>query len=320
MSVRIIFMGTPDFAVPALAALVSPVAKGRGYDVVTVVTQPDRPSGRGKRLTPSPVKVEADSAGLRVLQPETLRTEAAFAALAELQPDLVVVAAFGQILRKNVLELPRYGCLNIHASLLPRWRGAAPIAAAIQAGDKETGVSLMLMDEGLDTGPVLARWPIPIKSTDTTGTLTIELAEAGAGLLLDTLPAWLAGEIRPEPQEERLATLAPRLKKEDGAINWKRSAVEIERQVRAFDPWPGAFTEGPRGSFKLLAVEVAPDVVAPKPAEPGTLFQYQRGVYVLTGEGVLRLVAVQPAGKKPMPAEAMLHGQPELREAKLGTM
>jgi methionyl-tRNA formyltransferase len=255
---------------------------------------------------------------LKVLQPETLKDEVAMAELAAFEPDVIVVAAFGQILRQNVLTLPPYGCINIHASLLPRWRGAAPVAAAIRAGDAETGVTLMLMDAGLDTGPMIACQTIPITPQHTTGTLTAELAELGADLLLETLPAWFAGEIDPQPQDNSQATLAPRLKKEQGAINWIQSAVEIERQVRAFDPWPGTFTEGPRGPFKVLAVEVVAEGVNQPQARPGTVFKYQGRVYVTTGQGTVRLVTVQPAGKKEMTAEAMLNGQPELVGARLG--
>jgi methionyl-tRNA formyltransferase len=242
LSTQIVFMGTPDFAVPALTALIK-----SEYQVMGVVTQPDRPSGRGKKLTPSAVKVVAEAANLPVLQPETLKDEEAKQALAALQPDLIVVAAFGQILRQEVLELPRHGCLNIHASLLPRWRGAAPVAAAILAGDAETGVTLMKMDVSLDTGPMIAHQALPITPDHTTETLTAVLAEVGATLLLDTLPDWLAGQIEAQPQDNNLATFAPRLKKEAGRIDWTQPAVLIERQVRAFDPWPGTFSEGPRG-------------------------------------------------------------------------
>lgn len=312
MSAKIIFMGTPDFAVPSLMALLE-----SEYEVVAVVTQPDRPSGRGKKLTPSPVKVVAEKAGLKVLQPQTLKADGAVAELAALAPELIVVAAFGQILRKNVLTLPPYGCINVHASLLPRWRGAAPVAAAIRAGDAETGVTIMLMDEGLDTGPVLARRAIPITPAHNRASLTSDLANLGAALLVETLPAWLAGEIPPQPQDDALATLAPRLKKEEGMIDWRRPAAEIERQVRAFYPWPGTFTFGPRGQFKVLAVEVAADLGRAGQLEPGTIFKHQRGIYVATGQGALRLVTVQPAGKKEMAAEAMLNGQPELLGARL---
>ncbi|MDX1522841.1 MAG: methionyl-tRNA formyltransferase, partial [Anaerolineae bacterium] len=265
-----------------------------------------------------PVKVVAEAADLVVQQPKSLKNEAAFSALADLAPDLIIVAAFGQILRQNVLQMPQHGCLNVHASLLPRWRGAAPIAAAIRAGDVETGVTIMQMDEGLDTGPMLTKRAIPIRPDHTTASLTTDLAEVGAALLIDTLPGWLAGEITPQPQDETLATLAPRLQKQEGAIDWSQTAAAIERQVRAFHPWPGTFTEGPRGQFKILAVEVAPNVSAPDWAGPGTIFKDQRRVCVATGEGALRLVTVQPAGKTPMAAEAMLNGQPELWGCRLG--
>lgn len=313
MSTNVIFMGTPEFAVPTLKALIE-----TEYDLVAVVTQPDRPSGRGRKLTPSPVKVVAQDAGLRLLQPKSLRTEEAVAELAAFDPDLIVVAAFGQILRKSVLDLPSLGCLNVHASLLPRWRGAAPVAAAIRAGDAETGVTIMLMDEGMDTGPILAQRAIPITPAHSRESLTAELAESGATLLIETLPGWLGGEISPQPQDHELAAMAPRLKKEEGEIDWPQSAAEIERQVRAFHPWPSAFTYGPRGRFKVLAVEIAPEVTTPKGSEPGTVFKQQQDVYVTTGRGVVKLLQVQPAGKKAMSAEAMLNGQPELVGARLG--
>lgn len=311
-------MGTPDFAVPALKALIDAPAIKTAWHVVAVVTQPDRRSGRGKKVTPSPVKVAALEAGVKVLQPETLRSDSVAAELAALEPDLIVVAAFGQILRRNVLTLPPHGCVNIHASLLPRWRGAAPVAAAIRAGDFDTGVTLMLMDEGMDTGPIIARRRIPIRPDHTRDSLTAELADLGAALLVETLPAWLAGEVQPQPQDDRLATLAPRLKKEEGAIDWRQAAGDIERQVRAFYPWPGTFTVGPRGQFKVLEVEPAANVTPPTGSKPGTVFEQNRGVYVVTGQGTLRLVTVQPAGKKEMPAEAMVNGQPELLGAMLG--
>jgi methionyl-tRNA formyltransferase len=312
LSTQIVFMGTPDFAVPALTALIK-----SEYQVMGVVTQPDRPSGRGKKLTPSAVKVVAEAANLPVLQPETLKDEEAKQALAALQPDLIVVAAFGQILRQEVLELPRHGCLNIHASLLPRWRGAAPVAAAILAGDAETGVTLMKMDVGLDTGPMIAHQALPITPDHTTETLTAVLAEVGATLLLDTLPDWLAGKIEAQPQDNNLATFAPRLKKEAGRIDWTQPAVLIERQVRAFDPWPGTFSEGPRGQLKVLGVELAPKISSLTESPPGIVFRHQSEIYITTGQGVLRLAIVQPAGKKPMTAKSMLNGQPELLGAQL---
>ena len=308
-------MGTPDFAVPSLKALIS-----NGHQLVAVVTQPDRPSGRGKKLTPPPVKVAAQQAGVPVLQPATLKTDEAFAQLAALRPDLIVVAAFGQILRQNVLTLPPHGCINVHASLLPRWRGAAPITAAIKAGDAETGITIMRMDKGLDTGDIISKRAIPIGPNHTGGTLTDELAHLGAALLVDTLPGWLSGQIKPQPQDNALATLAPRLQKQEGQLDWSKSAVEIERLVRAFSPWPGTFSWGSLRQIKILAVSVAPKDVAAYYADkpPGTLIKHNKQIYVVTGNGAVLLNTVQPAGKKAMDATAMLNGQPELIETGLG--
>ncbi len=306
MPVKIVFMGTPDFAVPTLATLLA-----SDYNLVAGVTQPDRPSGRGKKLSPPPVKLVAEQAGLEVLQPRTLRSPEVLAALEALSPDVIIVAAFGQILRQPVLDLPPYGCLNVHASLLPRWRGAAPVNAAIRAGDTETGVTIMQMEAGLDTGPILSKQALPITSQHTAGSLTAELAHLGARLLTETLPLWFNKEITPEPQNEARATYAPRLSKEEGLIDWSQSAVDLERLVRAFDPWPGTFTLGPRGPIKVLALKLAGSSVA-ESGPPGTVFTQQRRVYVSTGAGVVELISVQPAGKKAMSAEALLNGQPEL--------
>ncbi len=315
MLTKIVFMGTPDFAVPSLKALID-TSTQNNWQVVGVVTQPDRPKGRGKKLTSPPVKVAAEAAGVPVFQPQTLKTDEAFAQLAALQPDLIVVAAFGQILRKNVLDLPRHGCLNVHASLLPRWRGASPITAAIQAGDTETGVTIMQMDVGLDTGPMIAKKVQPITTSHTTGTLTPELAQTGATLLVETLPAWLAGDITAQPQDDALLTMTRLLKKQHGALDWTQSATELEHKIRAFSPWPGTFTHGPRGQIKILEVAVAQGINSD--TSPGTLFKHQKEFYVATGQGVLRLITVQPAGKKPMTVQAMLNGQPDLLGANLG--
>jgi methionyl-tRNA formyltransferase len=311
-------MGTPEFAVPPLNALIESSAEYT-WEVVAVVTQPDRPRGRGKQLTASPVKIVAEDAGLMVLQPPALREAEAVTQIEALKPDVVVVAAFGQILRKNLLDLPALGCLNVHASLLPRWRGASPVTAAIQAGDTETGVTIMLMDEGLDTGPIIAQRAMPITENQTGGTLTNTLADLGANLLVDTLPAWLAGQIEAQPQDDRSATTTRLLKKRDGDIDWTRPAPEIERQIRAFSPWPGTFSRGPRGQVKILEAAVAEqsELLPARPSAPGTIFRNGRQVLVVAGTEAIRLISVQPAGKKAMPADAMLNGQPELLGAQL---
>jgi len=202
--------------------------------------------------------------------------------------------------------------------LLPRWRGATPVTAAIRAGDPETGVTLMKMDAGLDTGEIIAQRSLAMQPTHTGETLTAELAELGAALLVDTLPDWLAGKITPQPQDDALATLAPSLKKQEGAIDWTQSAVEIERQVRAFYPWPGTFTAGPRGELKIVTVALAKQISPPAGSAPGTVFKHQREVWVTTGTGAIQLITVQPAGKKSMAAQALLNGQPELLGSQLG--
>jgi len=304
---KIIFMGTPEFAVPALTALIE------HYTVVGVVTQPDRPKGRGRKLIPSPVKETALAASVPIFQPRTLKDPAAVAELAALKPDVIVVAAFGQILRPDVLNLPPHGCINIHASLLPRWRGAAPVAAAIRAGDAETGVTLMKMDEGLDTGDIIRARAIPIHTDHTRATLTAELAELGAALLIQTLPDWLSGRITPQPQDDTRATFAPRIKKEEGRINWRQSAVDIERLTRAFNPWPGAFTLWGDMRIKILAATVEKTSI-----EPGVVFKLGNRIAVGTGDGALVLDTIQPAGKRPMPAVAFANGFPDFIGAVLG--
>src|SRR5262245_48749581 len=269
---RVVFMGTPDFAVPSLKALLDSPA----YGVVGVVTQPDRPAGRGNVIQQSPVKQVAVAANVPIIQPEKLREPGAFEQLQAWQPELIVVAAFGQILRKNVLELPRYGCINVHASLLPRWRGAAPIQAAIRAGDKETGITIMVMDAGLDTGPILSQRAIPILPTDTGQTMHDKLAALGGPLLIETLGKYLSDEIKPQPQDESLQTYAPMLKKEEGAIDWSQPAEAIERLVRAFDPWPGTYTKWNGQVLKILAGRVVDVPLTPDPVQPSVALQAGR--------------------------------------------
>jgi methionyl-tRNA formyltransferase len=333
---RIIFMGTPQFALPTLQLLIdeyspkrtyphlpAPTARGElmGGGVVGVVTQPDRPSGRGRQLQPSPVKMLAQKYGIPVLQPASLRNPEALAELQTLQPEVIVVAAFGQILPSTVLDLPPFGCINIHASLLPRWRGAAPVAAAILAGDGTAGITIMKMDAGLDTGPILSQRPLAIAPDDTRESLSARLAQLGADLLHGTLPDWLAGNIEPQPQDESRVTYAPQIKKEQGRINWSQPADDIARKVRAFYPWPGAFTYWQGKPLKILhaaaAAECRQNEDSPSRLRrsgqgsdllPGTVTAGLSGLAVVTGRGMLYLYEVQPSGKHPMPADAFARG------------
>ena len=294
---RVVFMGTPEFAVPSLRALAEHTT------VAGVVTQPDRPAGRGQKLLESPVKALALRHNLPVIQPHRLREPQALEQLRAWRPDLIVVAAFGQILKPAVLDLPPHGCLNVHASLLPRWRGAAPIAAAIAAGDVETGVTIMKMDAGLDTGPMLARRTEAIRPDDTTATLSARLAEVGAALLIQTLPDYLNGALAPQAQDDALATYAPQLKKEDGHLDFTRAAVELERRVRAFNPWPGAFALWNGQPLKVLRARVIESH-----GDPGVVRQTLEGLAVTCGEGALLLEVVQPAGKRAMRADEFVRG------------
>ena len=292
-------MGSPDFAAIALKRL------AQDFNVVGVVTQPDRRAGRGKKLVSPPVKVVADELGIPSIQPRRIRDEEAMDALRRFAPDLIVVAAYGQILRPELLQLPPRGCINIHGSLLPRWRGAAPIQAAILAGDKETGITIMLMDEGIDTGDMLAKRYIPIKDDDTAGSLFDKLALLGAELLVETLPKYLSGELKPQPQPEAGATYASMLKKEDGRLDFTQTAVELERRVRAFSPWPGTFFEWNSKPLKVHRAHV--DAGHPNPGS-GTKLTVEGVPAVGTGDGVLVLDEIQPAGKKPMDGKSFLMG------------
>jgi methionyl-tRNA formyltransferase len=308
---RIVFMGTPDFAVPSLEALDSQ------HEVVGVVTQPDRRAGRGRKLVASPVKQVALERGLALFQPENLRQPEAVAHLAGWQPDAIVVAAFGQLLLPAVLALPPHGCINVHASLLPRYRGAAPIPAAILAGDAVTGVTIMRMAEGLDTGPILAQAERPIAPDDTTASLTAKLADLSAELLLETLPGWLAGEIHPREQDDVQATYCGHITKEDGRLDWTRPAAHLDRQVRACHPWPGAYTTWQGQQLKVLRARPWPEWSGG--GQPGQVVQTGAGIGVVTGQGLLLLVEVQPAGKRPMLARAFSRGQRDLIGGCLGS-
>lgn len=301
---RVVFMGTPQFAVPILGAI------AEHHQLVGVVTQPDRRAGRGRKVALSPVKQAALERGLPVFQPETLRAQEAVAHLADWRPDVCVVAAFGQILRPPVLAIPPHGCLNVHASLLPRYRGAAPIPAAILAGDPVTGVTIMRMDEGMDTGPILAQTECPITPGDTTGSLTAKLADLGAQVLVETLPRWIGGGIQPQPQDETLATYCRQLKKDDGRLDWSRPAEHLDRQVRACDPWPGAYTAWQGVRLKVL--RALPHTVWQGKGQLGQVVDLQPGIGVVTGRGLLQLLDVQLAGKRPMTADIFARGQRDL--------
>lgn len=309
-SPRVVFMGSPSFAVPALEAL------ARHYPVVGVVTQPDRPAGRGSHLRPPAVKVAAEAIGLPVFQPEKVALPNALERLRAWAPDVIIVAAFGQILPPALLALPPYGCLNIHASLLPRWRGAAPIAAAILAGDTVTGITLMQMDEGVDTGPILAQREEIIRPDDTTGSLTERLSRVAADLLMEVLPKYLRGEVRPVPQPAEGVSYCRPLKKQDGRLDWTRPAAELERRVRAVTPWPGAFTFWGGQMLKVLRAAVYSEWSGSEP--PGTVMLTTEGVVVATGQGALRLLEVQMAGKNPLPIDAFLRGRRNFIGAVLG--
>jgi methionyl-tRNA formyltransferase len=272
-------------------------------NVVGVITQPDRASGRGRELKAPPVKVLAQELGLPVMQPEKLKQPEAMEQLRAWAPDLIVVAAFGQLLRKDVLELPRYGCINVHASLLPRWRGAAPINAAILAGDDETGVTIMQMDVGLDTGPMLSKRSIRLTPTDTAGSVFERLSTLGADLLLETLPDYLSGKLVPQPQPEEGMTYAPMLKKEEGKLDFASDVNELERRVRAFNPWPGAYMDYDGAMLKVHRTHVEQGN-----AETGQRLVVQNQPAVGARGGVLVLDEVQPAGKKSMSGKSFLAG------------
>ena len=294
---KVVFMGSPDFSLPSLRAL------AKRYDVAGVVTQPDRASGRGRELKAPPVKSLALELGIPIIQPEKLRLPEAMEQLRAWNPDLIVVAAFGQILRKDVLELPRFGCINVHASLLPRWRGAAPINAAILYGDEETGVTIMKMDVGLDTGPMLSQRSIRLTRDDTAGSVFEKLSQLGAVLLIETLPDYLSGKLTPTPQPEEGVTYASMIKKEEGQLDFTQDVYELERRVRAFNPWPGAFM-----NFDGTLLKIHRAHVEAGDASEGQRLIVQNQPAIGARGGSLLLDEVQPAGKKTMSGKSFLAG------------
>ncbi|MBW4437004.1 MAG: methionyl-tRNA formyltransferase [Pleurocapsa minor GSE-CHR-MK-17-07R] len=297
---RIVFMGTPDFSVAALRSLIA------HFQVTGVVTQPDRPAGRGREVQMSPVKRVALEAGIPVFQPEKIRRPEAIETLKQFPADAYVVAAFGQILPQAVLDIPAFGSINIHASLLPRWRGAAPIQACIREGDAETGITIMKMDAGLDTGPMLRARALPIAPDETGASLHDKLAVLGADLLIETLPDYFAGRITPQAQDDALATLAPRIDKQDGRIDWSQPAGRIERLVRAYTPWPGTFTYFGAGSLlKILSGHAEGGS-----AVPGGILPHGKSFAIGTGDGLYVPDMVQPEGRKAMSFADFARGYP----------
>jgi len=299
MKTRIVFMGSPEFAVPTLQAL------EENYSVVGVVTQPDRPAGRGRVFRSPEIKLLADQLALPVIQPRRVKEHNIITHIQNWEPDLIVVAAYGQILPSVLLDTPFYGCVNVHASLLPRWRGAAPIQAAILHGDSQTGITIMKMDVGMDTGPIINQFSTPILIDDTAATLSKRLAKLGAEVLLDTLPNYLSGALKPKTQDESLVTMAPLLSKSDGELDFTCSALELERKVRAFNPWPSAFMIWKKQPLKILK---ATSRLTDSYFKPGTQTIVQGFPAVQTSAGLLILEEVQPAGKKRLSGNIFLLG------------
>ena len=303
-SLRIIFAGTPDFAARHLNALLS-----SEHQIVGVFTQPDRPAGRGKKWMPSPVKVLAEEKGIPVFQPVSLRPQENQQLVADLQADIMVVVAYGLILPKAVLEMPRLGCLNVHGSLLPRWRGAAPIQRALWAGDRETGVTIMQMDVGLDTGDMLYKLSCPITAEDTSATLYDKLAQLGPQGLLATLTHIATGTATPEVQDEEQVTYAEKLSKEEALLDWSLSAAQLERCIRAFNPWPMSYFVIDDQPVKVWKASV---INTQAKAEPGTIIEANKqGIQVATAKGILNLESLQPAGKKAMNTQDLLNSRRE---------
>ncbi len=300
---RIIFMGTPDFAVPSLEALIN-----SQYEVVAVVTNPDRQKGRGKKVTPPPIKVVAEKAGIPVLQPTKIKTEEFREALAAFKPDLMVVAAYGRILPLSLLELAPLGCINVHGSLLPRHRGAAPIQWAVIEGDKEVGVTIMQMDVGMDTGNILLPEKISVNDQETAGSLFDKLAQLGAETLIKALYRLREGNLEPLAQDASLSTKAPMLKKEDGLLDWSKPATKLQCLIRGLDPWPSSYSFLDNKRFRFFSPEI---VYKESDQQPGTILAANReGLLIVTGKYCLMIKEIQPEGKKRMEVDAFLRGQP----------
>jgi methionyl-tRNA formyltransferase len=296
---RLIFMGTPQFAVEPLRALAA-----AGHDIAGVVTRTDKPAGRGRTVAAPPVKVAAQELGFTIFQPKRAKDPEFIGTLRTLTPEAIIVAAYGQILPKEILTLPKFGCVNIHASLLPAYRGAAPINWAIIRGEQETGITIMMMDEGMDTGAILMQESIPIGPEETAGALKEKLASLGAKMIITALPLLESGKLIPVPQDGTKATMAPLLKKGDGLIDWHLSALEIHNRVRGLSPWPGAYSSLDKNMVKIIASGVVDGI-----GEPGSLYERDKNTLVVgTGSGLLRVLSIQPEGKKPMTAGEFMRG------------
>ena len=306
---RIVFMGTPDFAVPVLSRLME-----AGHDIAAVYSQPDRPAGRGRKLVPTPTKRLAEEYEIEVRQPKSLRSKAEFAGLASLCPDVVVVAAYGLFLPSEILQMPPLGCLNIHPSLLPRYRGPSPVVSAILNGDDETGVTIMKLDEGMDSGPLLAQARVPIAERETGPDLTRRLFDLGANLLAETLPGWASGSIQASPQDESRATYTTLVKKEDGEIDWTDNTERIARMVRAYEPWPGTFTHWDGKLLKILDAKWVDGATS-----PGHVVGLDgSGIGIGTGDGLLAVDRLQMEGRRPSDAQDFVRGYPAFVGSELG--
>jgi methionyl-tRNA formyltransferase len=314
-----VFMGSPEFALPTLRRLIA-----SEHEVAAVVCQPDRPAGRGRALRPPPAKELALASGVPVLQPERVNAREPLDALGALAPDAIVIAAFGQILKQPLLNIPRLGTVNVHASLLPKHRGASPVTAAILAGDDETGVTIMEVELALDSGPIVSQRAIAIGSQDTTGTLTAKLAEVGADLLIDTLPGWERGEIAAKPQDDSLASYAPPVARSDAVIDWSLPAVDVWRRVRAYSPWPVATTTVDGEPLRILEawpldVEGAAAAGTVVAAPEGVSMPAGAAFAVRCGSGLLAVVRAQRAGRRALSGDELLRGWPQLIGKRLGT-
>ncbi|MFO0704399.1 MAG: methionyl-tRNA formyltransferase [Candidatus Andersenbacteria bacterium] len=313
MDPRIIFFGTPEFAVPSLEALIA-----AGYKPLAVVTQPAAPVGRHAKPTESAVARAAHKHAIPVQTPDSIKSKEFISWLREQKPDVALLVAYGKILPEPVLAVPKLGFVNVHPSLLPNYRGASPIAGALLNGETQTGVSIMRLDAQMDHGPILAQQTIDIASDATMGSLSKSLADLGATLLIKTLPDFLSGNNQGEPQDHSQATVTKLLKRSDGELDWSRSAIELERQVRAFTPWPGTFTYLGGVRLKILAAQIGADAPVDNASKPGALTLEGERLFIQTGAGQLEILRVQLAGKKPQNVGEFIHGQPRLRGATVG--